>query len=533
MKNILMILFAIALSIGANALWATPATEDLIKMARSGVDEEVLSAYIDASPDTYDLSADEIITLKDLGVPSKVIKEALDHGNKTDLSSQAAGETTAAANQPSSEPPQDLITSAAVAPPPGDQNISFFYEALYPYGNWLDVDGTWCWQPNAATISVDWAPYCRHGHWVSSDWGWCWNSDYSWGWAPFHYGRWFRHPMHGWCWAPDNEWGPAWVAWRWGDDYCGWAPLPPRTRFDRNNGFYFGDKRVGEDFEFNLGFQDYFFLSAGHFCDPHPWVNLVPTARTEEVFRRTAFLKGSYGYEHDHIVNRGPAVENISRVMNKRITPVAIVSANLKPGQPISRGLLKENQLIVYKPALATGAPKNPEAVRSVLEKRQSSSPQAKSENDAALVKRRSTATEKTMKDQQLKAENARKEESAMQKAAQNEADNNKRAGFQAESQIRTMNAVRAENRITRIKQWSSPAERRPAIIPQSRVIPQAPAPNRERVQTQMRKQVLDEARIEQQRQPAAEEMIRSRASSQHNDAGHSREEEKHGNSGK
>jgi hypothetical protein len=179
------------------------------------------------------------------------------------------------------------------------------------------------------------------------------------------------------------------------------------------------------------------------------------------------------------------------------------------------------------------GAPKNPVAVRSMLEKRQSSSPQAKSENDAALVKRRSTATEKTMKDQQLKAENARKEESAMQKAAQNEADNNKRAGFQAESQIRTMNAVRAENRITRIKQWSSPAERRPAIIPQSRVIPQAPAPNRERVQTQMRKQVLDEARIEQQRQPAAEEMIRSRTSSQHNDAGHPREEEKHGNSGK
>ena len=64
MKNILMILFTIALSIGANALWASPATEDLIKMARSGVDEEVLTVYIDASPDMYDLTADEIITLR-------------------------------------------------------------------------------------------------------------------------------------------------------------------------------------------------------------------------------------------------------------------------------------------------------------------------------------------------------------------------------------------------------------------------------------------------------------------------------------
>ena len=54
-----------------NAVMASPAADDLIRMARSGVDEEVLSAYIDASPDTYDLSADDIITLKDLGVPFK------------------------------------------------------------------------------------------------------------------------------------------------------------------------------------------------------------------------------------------------------------------------------------------------------------------------------------------------------------------------------------------------------------------------------------------------------------------------------
>ena len=47
-----------------NAVMASPAADDLIRMARSGVDEEVLSAYIDASPDTYDLSADDIITLR-------------------------------------------------------------------------------------------------------------------------------------------------------------------------------------------------------------------------------------------------------------------------------------------------------------------------------------------------------------------------------------------------------------------------------------------------------------------------------------
>ncbi len=330
----------------------------------------------------------------------------------------------------------------------------------------MDVDGTWCWQPNATVVSVDWAPYCRHGHWVSSDWGWCWNSDYSWGWAPFHYGRWFRHPAHGWCWVPDNEWGPAWVAWRWGDGYCGWAPLPPRTRYDRNGGFYFADRRMGEDFEFNLTGQDYFFLSAGHFCDPHLWVNLVPSVRVEDVFRKTAFLKGSYGYENNHIVNHGPSVQNISKALNKPVASVTIVAANLKPGQPISRGLLKGNQLIVYKPALAPAAPKDPSVVRTLLEKRQPSSPQAKSETGAALVKRTQVATEQTMKDQQLKAENARKQELQLRKAAQSEADNKKQAGMQAEAQIQSMNARQAENRVSSMKRWNTPAERNPCLCP-------------------------------------------------------------------
>ncbi len=87
MKKFLIRGCAIIAILSANALWATTATDDLIKMARSGVDEEVLSAYIDKSPDIYDLSADDIITLKDLGVPSKVIKEALNHGQRHHTSS--------------------------------------------------------------------------------------------------------------------------------------------------------------------------------------------------------------------------------------------------------------------------------------------------------------------------------------------------------------------------------------------------------------------------------------------------------------
>jgi len=69
------------------------------------------------------------------------------------------------------------------------------------------------------------------GRWVySNDYGWYWvseESEASWGWVTFHYGRWVWINDTGWAWVPGNEWGPAWVDWRRGDRYVGWAPLPP------------------------------------------------------------------------------------------------------------------------------------------------------------------------------------------------------------------------------------------------------------------------------------------------------------------
>src|SRR5256885_7848811 len=100
-----------------------------------------------------------------------------------------------------------------------------FYEPLASYGTWVDV-GTYgrCWHP--ARVEVGWRPYCE-GQWEWTDCGWYWASDEPWAWACYHYGRWFEDPRLGWVWVPDVEWAPAWVYWREGGDYVGWAPCPP------------------------------------------------------------------------------------------------------------------------------------------------------------------------------------------------------------------------------------------------------------------------------------------------------------------
>ena len=77
----------------------------------------------------------------------------------------------------------------------------------------LDDNGTWdntseagpVWYPR--NVSADWQPY-RDGHWAYvQPWGWTWVDNASWGFAPFHYGRWSYYGNR-WGWVP----GPVAVA---------------------------------------------------------------------------------------------------------------------------------------------------------------------------------------------------------------------------------------------------------------------------------------------------------------------------------
>jgi hypothetical protein len=76
------------------------------------------------------------------------------------------------------------------------------------------------------------------GRWAWTSGGWYWISDEPWGWATYHYGTWYLDPVYGWVWIPDYEWAPAWVEWRYGGDYIGWAPLGPPSFFFVNIGFH-------------------------------------------------------------------------------------------------------------------------------------------------------------------------------------------------------------------------------------------------------------------------------------------------------
>lgn len=110
--------------------------------------------------------------------------------------------------------------------------LTTFRPALDPYGSWAN-DPTYgtVWVPNREVVGADFAPYVSRGRWaLTADDDWIWQSDYPFGWAVFHYGRWVWVSGTGWAWVPGRTYANAWVVWRVptaGYAYVGWAPMPP------------------------------------------------------------------------------------------------------------------------------------------------------------------------------------------------------------------------------------------------------------------------------------------------------------------
>lgn len=217
------------------------------------------------------------------------------------------------------------------------QEISFgvFYSSLAPYGHWVRV-GTYgmCWQP--VGMRQEWAPYTS-GHWVWTEYGWTWVSNYPWGWAPFHYGRWVYEADYGWIWAPGYVWAPAWVQWRWGGGYCGWAPLPP--------GFHFRlDVVIGpDDRDFGVGPRGWNFVRADDIgMHRYNFINRddVPRviARTRNVTRFRFTARG--------VFDIGLQRQEVERVTRRRIQTVSITRTN-----EIGRQRIAGNQIRIYSPA--------------------------------------------------------------------------------------------------------------------------------------------------------------------------------------
>jgi hypothetical protein len=250
------------------------------------------------------------------------------------------------------------------------------YEDLDDNGHWRYVAGYGpVWAPTV--IAAGWAPY-RFGHWVWVEpWGWTWVDDMSWGFAPFHYGRW-AFVTGGWCWVPGPVvvrpvYAPAFVAFVGGGGFSlsfgggagvAWFPLGPGE-------VYVPPYRVSRAYVTNINITN-------------TRVNVTQITNVYNVYRtNNTNVHITYvnqrvpsavtAVSRETFVNARPVARNIVRVDEREIAQAPV--SHMAPVQPVKQSVLGAGAPARFKPAPAivnrqVVATRNPTPPKAAFEQR-------------------------------------------------------------------------------------------------------------------------------------------------------------------
>jgi hypothetical protein len=212
-----------------------------------------------------------------------------------------------------------------------DVSLQSFYDELSPYGTWIqDPQYGYVWRPDVD--QEEFRPYYTNGRWAMTEYGNTWVSNYDWGWAPFHYGRWIYNDYNQWVWLPDTVWGPAWVSWRSGGGHYGWAPLGPSISIGINIGR--GGYRVPDMCWNFIPYNNIYYNS-------YPRYNY---GRNRVYIQNTVIINNTY-VRNNRTYYTGPRVDDIRRQTNQRVDVYSVNRSN-RPGA--SR--IESNSVSIYQP---------------------------------------------------------------------------------------------------------------------------------------------------------------------------------------
>jgi hypothetical protein len=231
-------------------------------------------------------------------------------------------------------------------------SVDQFYDELAPYGEWVYHPAYgYVWLPRS--VPENWRPYTV-GRWISTDeYGWYWDSPEPFAWAVYHYGRWGFDPAYGWYWVPGDTWAPAWVQWRYGTDYVGWAPLEPD------------------------GYRGYAYGGPAAYAPPpamDSWVFVRPRYLTAPVIDRYVLPLGDVSialnlspnvyrpeFHNGNVYNYGMPRDRWSRITHQHVAPRRIYRGNQRAYPRDWARRDHDRDLYVYAPGVRKGAhPRKP-----------------------------------------------------------------------------------------------------------------------------------------------------------------------------
>ena len=220
-------------------------------------------------------------------------------------------------------------------------SIGIFYNALAPYGKWMNNrEFGLVWVPD---VGRNFHPYLTDGYWVMTNYGNTWVSDFEWGWAPFHYGRWYYDDIYGWVWIPGYEWAPAWVVWRNGGGFYGWAPLGPHVQLSVH---------------IQLPSLYWVFLPGKYLYHPHMHRYYKPY--TPSIYNRTTIINNIHIHNNNKYYS-GPAPRDYRKETGYDVKIHQVTNAS-RPG----RSTVSNRSVSLYRPEISKNSNADKTINRSV-----------------------------------------------------------------------------------------------------------------------------------------------------------------------
>jgi len=153
----------------------------------------------------------------------------------------------------------------------------------------------------------------------------------------------------GWIWVPHTQWAPAWVSWRQGAGYVGWAPLPPAARI--------GARGIVEVHEMAIAPRAFVFVSEQRLLEPVRPTTVIVNNTT--VINQTVNIT-KIQVVNKTVINEGPRPEIIERKSGRKVEAVAVRDLRRKEETEVAarrRNIPSTNEETVQPPVRTEVAP--------------------------------------------------------------------------------------------------------------------------------------------------------------------------------
>ena len=147
-------------------------------------------------------------------------------------------------------------------------------------------------------------------------------------------------------WIPGHEWAPAWVSWRHGGGFFGWAPLLPGINISISFG---GGNRIPDNY-WVCAPQEYI-------TRPNVYDYCAPALNVVNIIHNTTIINNTYINEN-HTYVTGPRIDEIERVTNRPVN-VYRINNDYAPG----RASIHNNVVNIFRPQINVSGNARPERV--------------------------------------------------------------------------------------------------------------------------------------------------------------------------